>query len=135
MPAMPVIGGRSAALAEKAASAMSAQPDVPVNRNVLVNRILCVIALWRTHSCVPCRDSSRHLFLVARLCTSVEKSLDTERTSAYATSDQNLLQDSRGIHSDQSLHAPIIIVCQLAHVNSQQVQNRGVHVAVRHRIL
>jgi hypothetical protein len=47
--------------------------------------------MWRTHSCVPRRDSSRRLIL--NLChrqTCVE-SLDTARTSAYATIRQRVL--------------------------------------------
>src|SRR2546422_10928082 len=47
---------------------------------------------WRTHSCVPCRDSSRHLLCSLTRCASpargpgVEKSLDAARRSACATS-------------------------------------------------
>src|SRR5213083_2036693 len=47
---------------------------------------------WRTHSCVPCRDSSRHLRCSLTRCAShargpgVEKSLDAARRSACATS-------------------------------------------------
>jgi hypothetical protein len=44
------------------------------------------IMKWRTHSCVPRRDSSRRLLVNWRHTrTSVEMSLDTARTSAYAT--------------------------------------------------
>src|SRR6266571_5252998 len=51
---------------------------------------------WRTHSCVPCRDSSRHLLCSLTRCAShargpgVEKSLDAARRSACATSATNL---------------------------------------------
>src|SRR6266702_8968672 len=47
---------------------------------------------WRTHSCVPCRDSSRHLLCSLTRSAShargpgVEKSLDAARRSACATS-------------------------------------------------
>jgi hypothetical protein len=40
---------------------------------------------WRTHSCVPRRHSCRRAFSFLRI--GVEKSLDTARTSAYATSE------------------------------------------------
>src|SRR5258708_5104034 len=41
---------------------------------------------WRTHSCVPCRDSSRHLpRKLFKLQASVETSLDAARTSARGT--------------------------------------------------
>jgi hypothetical protein len=39
--------------------------------------------MWRTHSCVPCRQSCRHLFRFHG--RSVETSLDAARTSARAT--------------------------------------------------
>jgi len=41
--------------------------------------------MWRTHSCVPCRDSSRHL--LARGKPGVGTSADAARTSACATSE------------------------------------------------
>jgi len=47
---------------------------------------------WRTHSCVPRRDSSRRLVLnLYHRRTSVEMSLDTARTSACATVRQSVL--------------------------------------------
>ena len=39
---------------------------------------------WRTHSCVPCRDSSRHAGQYTA-ATGIETSLDAARTSACAT--------------------------------------------------
>ena len=48
---------------------------------------------WRTHSCVPCRDSSRHLLCSLTRCAShargpgVEKSLDAARRSARYVGD------------------------------------------------
>jgi hypothetical protein len=42
--------------------------------------------MWRTHSCVPRRDSSRRLVLnLSHRQASVEMSLDAARTSACAT--------------------------------------------------
>src|SRR5713101_5106898 len=38
--------------------------------------------MWRTHSCVPCRDSSRHLFRRMRIQVKRRESLDAARTSA-----------------------------------------------------
>ena len=48
--------------------------------------------MWRTHSCVARRDSSRGLVLNwPYQRKSVETSLDTARTSAYATILQRVL--------------------------------------------
>jgi len=48
--------------------------------------------MWRTHSCVPRRDSSRRLAvnLYRKQTRSVETSLDTARMSAYATMRQRV---------------------------------------------
>jgi hypothetical protein len=50
--------------------------------------------MWRTHSCVPRRDSSRRLVLKCYQSrkTRVEMSLDTARTSAYATTPVQTLE-------------------------------------------
>jgi hypothetical protein len=48
--------------------------------------------MWRTHSCVPRRDSSRRLVLnLYHRQASVEMSLDAARMSAYATVRQRVL--------------------------------------------
>ena len=48
--------------------------------------------MWRTHSCVPRRDSSRRLVLnLYHRQASVETSLDAARMSAYATVRQRVL--------------------------------------------
>jgi len=55
--------------------------------------------MWRTHSCVPRRDSSRRLVLNwHHTRTSVETSLDTARMSACATVRQSVDGDVRGGH-------------------------------------
>jgi hypothetical protein len=48
--------------------------------------------MWRTHFCVPRRDSSRRLVSTWNLIrrTGVEMSLDTARTSACATVRQSI---------------------------------------------
>ena len=47
------------------------------------------IKLWRRHSCLPCRDSSRHALAVATECRgrSVGTSADAAGTSACVTGD------------------------------------------------
>jgi hypothetical protein len=48
--------------------------------------------MWRTHSCVPRRDSRRLVLkLYNRQTRRVETSLDTARMSAYATVGQSVL--------------------------------------------
>src|SRR5262249_19100134 len=41
---------------------------------------------WRTHSCVPRRDSSRRIWMATKVEQGVENSLDAARRSACATS-------------------------------------------------
>jgi hypothetical protein len=57
---------------------------------------------WRTHSCVPRRDSSRRLVLnLYHRQASVEISLDTARTSARATISQRV----QSVRAVQTLEA------------------------------
>src|SRR6266850_1925837 len=62
--------------------------------------------LWRTHSCVPCRDSSRHLLFVCDTNSkpSVETSLDAARTSARAT--------SYGLRSSAAALSLVLLPCR-----------------------